>query len=303
MQRKALWASVVGVMVLAIAASQAQQMPEDYLDVLTVQVKPEKRAQFDALNKKMAVANQQNHGDIWLAMETIYGRGNRVTFVSTRRSYAEIEKATSLFNEALEKAYGKAAADKMDQEFNDCIANSRAEVRRRRWDLSTNAPSDAAAYAKLIGDTRWLRTTVVTVKTGQLASFEAMARDVKAARDKSSPPQTVLVSQAVAGQEGTVFYFTTLQSSLGGFDGLPSMQQMLGDEGYQKFLKTSAETVETAETVINHFLPELSSASEQVVAAAPDYWRPKAEMNAKAHAAKSPVVPASTTKKEKKPQQ
>ena len=301
MQRKARWASVVSVLVLAIAASQAQ-MPEDYLDVLTVQVKPEKRAQFDALNKKMAVANQQNHGDIWLAMETIYGRGNRVTFISTRRSYGEIEKATSLFNQALEKAYGKGAADKLDQEFNDCIASSRAEVRRRRWDLSTNAPADAAAYAKLIGETRWLRTNVVTVKPGQLASFEAMARDVKAARDKSSPPQTVLVSQAVAGQEGTVFYFTTLQSSLAGFDGLPSMQQMLGDEGYQRFMKTSAEAVENVETVINHFLPELSNAAEPVVAAAPDYWRPKAEINAKAHAAKSPVVPASTTKKEEKPQ-
>lgn len=303
MQRKALWASVVGVVALAIAASQAQQMQADYLDVFTVQVKPEKRAEFDALTKKMAAANRQNHGDIWLAMETAYGPGNRVTFVSTRHSYAEIEKAPAIFDEALEKTYGKATGDKMEQEFNQCIVSSRGEIRRRRWDLSSNAPADLAAYSKLIGETRWLRTTVVSVKPGQVASFEALAKDVKAARDKSSPSQTVFVSQAVAGQEGTVFYVTTLQSSLAGFDGLPSLQQMLGDEGYQKFLKANAEAIAGTETVINHFLPELSNASEQVVAVAPDYWRPKAAINAKAHAGKSPVVPASaTTKTEEKPQ-
>jgi quinol monooxygenase YgiN len=306
MQRKALWASVVGVVALAIAASQAQQMQEDYLDVFTVQVKPEKRAEFDALTRKMVAANRQNHGDIWLTMETAYGPGNRVTFISTRHSYAEIEKATAIFNEALEKAYGKASADKMDQDFSQSIVSSRSEIRGRRWDLSSNAPSDPAAYAKLLGETRWLRTTVVHLKPGQIASFEALAKEVKAARDKSSPTQTVFVSQAVAGQEGTVFYITTLQNSLAGFDGLPSMQQMLGDEGYQKFLKTNAEAISGTETVINRFLPELSNAPEQIVAVAPDYWQPKAAaaINAKAHAVKSPVVPASTTRKmEEKPKQ
>jgi quinol monooxygenase YgiN len=306
MQRKALWASVVGVVALAIAASQAQQMQEDYLDVLTVQVKPEKRAEFDALIKKMAAANRQNQGDIWLSLESAYGPGNRVTFISTRHNYAEIEKATAIFNEAMRKAYGKAAADKMDQEFSQYIVSSRSEIRRRRWDLSSNAPADPAAYAKLIGETRWLRTTVVHLKPGQIDSFEALAKDVKAARDKSSPTQTVFVSQAVAGQEGTVFYVTTLQSSLAGFDGLPSMQQMLGDEGYQKFLKTNAEAVSGTETVINRFLPEISNAPEQIVAVAPDYWRPKAtaEINAKAHAVKPAVVPASTKKNiEEKPKQ
>src|SRR5258707_14061598 len=81
---------------------------------------------------------------------------------------------------------------------------------------------------------------------------------MKAAREKANPPLTVLVSQAVAGQEGTVFYVTTLQSSLAGFDAIPPIQQTLGDEGYAKFLKTNAEAVSGTETVINRFLPDLS---------------------------------------------
>src|ERR1700756_162333 len=144
----------------------------------------------------------------------------------------------------MQKTYGKAAADKMLQDFNQCLASSRSEFRRRRWDLSSNPPADPAAMAKLVGESRWLRTTVVHVRPGQVTSFEALLKDIKAAREKASPPQTVLVSQAVAGQEGTVFYVTTLQSSLAGFDALP---------------------------------PDLSNAPEQVASVAPDFWIPKAE--------------------------
>lgn len=294
MKRKALWTTLAVVLLAALTFGQAQ---EQYLDVYIAQVKPEKRADFDAINKKMVAANRQNKGDSWIAMETVYGRGNRVTFVSTRNSYAEADKGSEMFEQALQKTYGKAAADKMGQDFGQCLASSRTELRRRRWDLSSNAPADAAAMAKMLANTRFLRTATVHVKPGQVAAFEALLKDLKAAREKASPPQTTLVSQAVAGQEGTVFYVTSLQTSMAGFDAIPTVPQLLGEEGYAKYLKTSAEVVEGSETVINHFLPELSNAPEDVVAAAPDYWRPKATMAAKASPAKSAVVNAGETGK------
>jgi hypothetical protein len=294
MQRKAIWTAVAFMLLAALVASQAEQAQEDYLDVYTVQVKPEKRADFDAIAKKIAVANRQNKGDAWVAMETVYGPGDRVTFVSTRHSYGEAEKAMGTFFEAMQKTYGKAATDKMFQDFSQCVVNARSEFRRRRWDLSSNVPGDPAALAKMVGEARWLRTTVVHVRPGEAANFEALVKDVKAAREKASPPQTTLVSQAVAGQEGTVYYVTTLASSLAGFDAIPSMQQMLGEEGYQKFLKTNAEAVSGSETVINRFLADLSNAPEQVASTAPDFWIPKAAkpVNAKANAAKAPLTNA-----------
>jgi antibiotic biosynthesis monooxygenase (ABM) superfamily enzyme len=294
MKRKALWTAVAVVLLAAVAFGQTQ---EQYLDVYIAQVKPEKRADFDAINKKMAAANRQNKGDSWIAMETVYGRGDRVTFISMRDSYADADKGSQMFEQALQKTYGKAAADKMGQDFEQCVASVRTEYRRRRWDLSSNAPADAAAMAKMLGNARWLRTTAVHVKPGQVAAFEALLKDLKTAREKASPPLTALVSQAVAGQEGTVFYVTSLQTSMAGFDAIPTTQQLLGEEGYAKFLKTSADVVENTETVINRFLPELSNAPEEVVAAAPDYWRPKATMAAKASPAKSTVVNATETGK------
>jgi hypothetical protein len=199
---------------------------------------------------------------------------------------------------ALQKTYGKAATDKMFQDLSQCTVSSRSEIRRLRWDLSSNAPSDPAAYAHLLGEARWLRTTIVHVRPGEVATYEAMMKDLKAAREKASPPLTVLVSQAVAGQEGTVFYVTTLQSSLAGFDGIPSMQKTLGDEGYAKFLKANAEAVSGTETVINRFLPELSNAPEQVASTALDFWRPKFMVAANAKTgAKPPMANAADTGK------
>ena len=117
MQRKAIWTAVAVVLLAVLAAGQAQPAAEEYLDVFTVQIKPEKRADFDAITKKVAAANRQNNGDAWLAMETVYGPGDRVSFISTRHTYGEVEKAQGTFYGAIQKAYGKAATDKLFQEF------------------------------------------------------------------------------------------------------------------------------------------------------------------------------------------
>jgi hypothetical protein len=111
----------------------------------------------------------------------------------------------------------------------------------------------------MIADSRWLRTTAVHVRPGPVAEYEALLKAVKAAREKASPPQTVLVSQAVAGQEGNIFYVTMLVNSMAGFDGQPSMQQILGNDGYERYVKVNAEAVSGTETAINRFLPEISS--------------------------------------------
>ena len=293
MKRKALWVAVAFGLLTAFVASQAQ---EQYLDVYTAQVKPEKRAAFDAISKKMVAANRQNKGDIWLTMETAYGPGNRITFISSRPSYGDA-MGSGAFDAAAQRAFGKPGLEKIFQEYSECLVNYRNEFRRRRWDLSSNPPADAAAMAKMLGESRWLRTNVVHVRPGQIDAFEGLLKEIKAAREKASPAVTTLVSQAVAGQEGTVFYVTTLANSMAAFDTMPTIQSVLGPEGYAHYLKTGSEVVEKTETVINHFLPELSNPPADVVAAAPDYWQPKTEMVAKATTAKKSVVNAAETSK------
>jgi len=251
-------------------------MQEGYLDVLVCKVKPEKRADFDALVKKMADANRRHkNGDQFLVTQTEYGEGNTVKLISTRQDYAAIEAGQVAFEEALKEAYGEREAEQMDRDFEGFLANSRAELRRRRWDLSSNAPSDAAAYWKLIGESRWIRTVAVHVRPGRTDEFEAQVRAFKTAMEKSAGPPT-LVSQSVAGERGTVFYLSTLRSSLAAFDAAqPPLREMMGEEGYRAFQKGSSENVQFAETTLSRFLPELSNPPKQIVDASPDFWAPK----------------------------
>src|SRR5215831_19649770 len=103
MKQRATWSVFVVMLLTVLAAAQAQ---EQYLDIYTAQVKPEKRAEFDAIAKKMAAANRQNKGDTWVTTETVYGPVNRITFVSFRTSYSGADEGSAAFVGALQKSLG-----------------------------------------------------------------------------------------------------------------------------------------------------------------------------------------------------
>jgi hypothetical protein len=271
--RKALWALIV---VVCLAAPVAVRAQGDYLDVFIAKVKPEKVADFQALTKKWVDANRRFNGDRWVASEAVYGEGNVYQFTSTRKDYAEIDKVNEAGMLAANKAFGKDAAQKMGQDWTNCLVWSRTELRHRRWDLSRKAPKDAEAYAKFIGESRLLRSTAVHIRPGHAADFEALMKDVKEAGEKNPDTQPVFVSQVVEGGKGATFYLSTLRSSMGGFDHNPTAKEILGDEGFKKLQQIVAETYETTESTLYRFVPELSNPPDEVAKVASDFWRPKA---------------------------
>jgi hypothetical protein len=297
--RKALWALAV---VVCLAAPVAVQAQGDYLDVFIVKVKPEKVADFQALSKKWADANRRYNGDRWLAQEALYGEGNIYAFTSTRKDYADVDQSMEASMQAVNKAFGKEAAQKMEQDFNNCLVWSRSELRRRRWDLSRKAPKDADSYAKLIGESRLLRTVAVHIRPGHVDDFEALLKDMKEAGEKNPNTQAVLVSQVIEGAKGTTFYVTTLRSSMGGFDHNLTTRELLGEEGYKKFQQINADAVEIAESTLFRFNPDLSNPPEEIAQVASDFWHPKAVMAAASKPKpKSTVEPAAEKEPVKKP--
>lgn len=275
------WTAVC--MLLSFALAVVAQEKQELLDIEQVQVKPEKRAEFDTLLKKMTEANRKNNGDTWLTIETTYGDANVITFISTRNGYEDVQKGQDAFWSALSKAYGEAQAQKMETEWGNYVASMRTELRVRRWDLSSNAPKDAA-YAKMVGEARFLRTTKVTVRPGRGEDFEAMLKEVKVQREKSAPQNIMLVSQVVAGESGNVYYITTLEPSMAGYDALIPAKKFLSDDQYQKALKTNSDVVESSYTTIHRFLGEMSNPPSAVAAAAPEFWNPKPVVAKKAAA-------------------
>jgi hypothetical protein len=298
MLRRAIWALVV---VVCLAAPVAVHAQGDYLDVYVVKVKPEKLADFQTLTKKWIDANNRFNGDRWIAMETVYGEGNVYQFTSTRQDYADIDKTNEAAMAAGNKAFGKDMAEKMGRDFQNCLAWSRSELRRRRWELSRKGPTDAAAYVKMIGESRVLRTTAVHLRPGRSADFEAYLKEAKEAGEKNANTAPLFVSQVIEGGKGTTFYVTSLRSSLGGFDKNPTLREILGEEGFKKYLQMTAEVVEETQSTLFRFSPELSNPPEEVAKVAADFWHPKPMMakaasKSKAETAKEAELKPTTEK-------
>jgi len=271
MLRRALWVQAFAL----LAAPAAAQLQNDLLDVFTVHAKPDKMAQFEAVAKRITAANRQNKGSDWLALAQEYGPGHTIRIISPRRNFAAIEEASQAFMAAMTKTYGQAATEQIFREVDSCLESSHSEVRRRRWELSSNPPADAAALARMLGEAQWVQTTMVRARPGQGTKVEEQFRAIKAAAEKAPLKVTTLVSQAIAGQTGTVYYISTLRKSLAEIDGAPPLVQLLGEEGYANFMKSVSESVLTTESSINRIRPDLSNPAEPIVAAAPEFWRPK----------------------------
>ncbi len=260
-------------LVLTAAAGWGQQT--GYLDVFVARVKPEKRAEFDSITKKIVEANRRNNGDKWIALEVDYGEQNTVIFSSSRETFGNVEKSSADFMGAIGKAYGAAGAMELFGQFGSTLESSRGELRQRRWDLSYNPPADLAAYALVVAKTRWIRSVIVRVRPGHEAEFEAELKEMNAAAQKNNMAGMRWVSQMVAGGSPFTYHISRLMTSLDELDHAPSMRSMLGDEGMEKFQKVNADTVAGVEYILYRVVPELSNVPDAVVSLAPDFWNSK----------------------------
>ncbi len=283
--------TVLGAMMGAwlVSSTAFGQMPQGYLGVLTIDVKPDKVDQEIALVRKLVDVSRKNNGATWVALADVYGEHGTFHYVFDYPNYAGIEDQEKTFMAAMSKALGPTGVQKIFQELAACTLTEQEELRVRRPDLSVNLPAEAAALARLIGRARWARTTAVHVRVGRTLEFEAQALENKTAEEKATPNVPVLVSQAVAGQHGSVYYFTTFVDSLAALDKIPSLRSDLGEEGWRKFLQNAAETVSGFETAIRRIDPSISNPPDEIASVAPDFWRPKPPAAPKAKAAPKPV--------------
>jgi hypothetical protein len=179
-------------LVLSLAASAPAQMMNDYLDVGIVTVKPEKRGEFEAIIKKMVDANRRHRGDHWLTTEMMFGPGNTFTYVSPRQNYAGVEQAYGSFMGAMEKSLGAAGSAKLMQDFSNCLSSTRGEFRRRRWDLSANAPTSESAMNQLVGPRRHEGYCC-------LRSVEATGAALSPMANRCLSPRTKIIPSEIAG--------------------------------------------------------------------------------------------------------
>ncbi len=268
---KTISACLIAAGLLAIPLSA--QPPEGYLDIDMIKVKMGKRMDFDAINKRMVEMNRKK-GDHWTVYEVVYGDSSVVCIVEARATHAAAEAGTNAFNGAVTNAVGEVGMHKL---FNDWDATVEAEhetLYRRRWDLSSNAPADAAAESKLLGQARWIRVITNVTRPGKALVYEAEVRKNKEAQQRVNPGVPFLVSQVAAGGSQGTYRSTNLLKSLGDLDTVKPISQVRGDS-YAGYMKTIEESVESTDIMIGRYVPELSNPPDDVVAIDPAFWRPK----------------------------
>ncbi len=260
--------------ILAVVAATAQPAATGYLDVYSVRVKPDKRAQFDAIAKKWAIANRQHNGDNWVTYQVEYGEQNTVYFVSTRANYAGVDAGQNAFMGAIKSSYG-AGMEKLMADGDSCLISSRSEIRTRRPDLSANLPADNAALSAMLGKSRFLRIVTVRTRPGHGAEWEAQERALKQATERQTPENVLIVSQSSVGQTLGTYYITSFGGTIAALAPLKSLPELLGDRGYRDFTKVSADTTVGTEIIIGRWMPELSNAPPEIAAGDPAFWNPK----------------------------
>jgi hypothetical protein len=278
------FALLLGVGLVGSAKAQGMTM-DGFVDEFVVHVKSS-CTNYDSLVKKLVDANRKNGGDNWLALTSTYGEGNVYRFVSTRANYAEIEPAQGKFMSALAKGLGgEMVAMKVLGELGACAESSQGVLRARRWDLSLGKPADAAAYAKLIGNTRWIRLYTVHVRPGMGGRYEEAVKKANAAMLKADPNAQSWFTQSVAGDNGTTYYISQLRTSLASFDSGMTMRKMMGDSEFEEYQKVVSEVVNRTDVAIYSVSGSLSNEPDEVAAVAPNFWRPKPPAPMKAPAA------------------
>ena len=273
--------TTLAMSLLGASVLPAQQMTGGFLDDYIIHIKPDRRADFDTISKKVAEANRKAKGDSFIAFEQVYGPDYTVMYVSARENFAAIENGMNSFMAAMNEAYGVGGMKKFLADSTPTIQSAAARLRRRRIDLSVNFPKDMNAYYQLVGNTRYSRISELRVKAGHTQQFEHLAIEAKEAMEKSDSNLISTVSQAVAGAPAGTFYMTTLAPNMAAFDSGPSLRKVIGEDEYMKWSKEMSECVDFSESFIYHVNAEWSNPPKEVADVAPDYWRPKVVSMAK----------------------
>ncbi len=280
---------------LAVALVWAQEpATPGYVHVYMAKVKPDKLATYEKIARQWADAFRKEGGENWITIQQQMGEYNTIAFVSTRKSWGDLDKLPNEM-EVLSKAYGKQEAENIFKTAAECELSGKIYFRRTRPDLSLRADQNEIAKAK------YLRASYLTIRPGRGPDFEYLVKKAIEAHQKLNTKAHFTVNQTVSG--GALSYvIVTTAGAFGDFDYDPGnvIEKAFGAEEFNRFRMTIAEVVEHSENIVWRIRPELSAPPQEYIAANPDFWTPKA-IAAEAAAEKPAISARPATKKEKLP--
>ena len=164
--------------------------------------------------------------------------------------------------------------DKMMRDLGAWSTSYHSEIRRRRWDLSVNAPTTAADLYKLVGQSRWIRTLKVDIKPGKNPEYVAGWKLFQAELAKMQPASTVLISESVTGTPA--IFVALYYKNMAEMDSeTTAVQKALASDAYRHLAEATSNSVNQTTWETLKVRPELSNPPEEVINADPAFWKPK----------------------------
>ena len=145
-----------------------------------------------------------------------------------------------------------------------------------------------------ISHMRFLEIWVAHVKPGHYREWAELNKMYKAAYEKSVPDGHWAVYEATYGFPNGTYLFLTARKSAAELDRGPQDEKAtmaaLGEEGMKKIDELFAACVDSSETQIFAFAPQMSYPPDEFVKADPDFWKLKPATTTNAKAEKKPTA-------------
>ena len=219
----------------------------------------------------------------YVAAQAMSGKP-RVLFFTRYDSYDAWEKDVTA---TTKNTILSAALDRANQADGELLDSTDQNVLTYNEELSLRPVSD-------ISHMRFLEIWVAHVKPGHYREWAELNKMYKAAYEKSVPDGHWAVYEATFGSPNGTYLFLTARKSAAELDRGPQDEKAtmaaLGEEGMKKTDELFAACVESSETQIFAFAPQMSYPPDEFVKADPDFWKSKPATTTTAKAEKKPTA-------------
>ncbi len=222
----------------------------------------------------------------YLAMTSMSGT-NEAWFITPYDSFEAWEQDT----QATEKnAAFTSELDQLGEKDAEFINSGRNIVAVYRDDLSYHANE------MKVPEARYMEVEVVRVRLGEGKNFADMEKMGMAAHDKANTGEHWACYEVVEGMPaGTYLFFSAMKSlKQADVDNSKAVMEAMGEENVAKRRKFAKEGIAFVESNLFQFRPKMSYASDQWIAANPEFWAPKAEVAGKSATGSSKPASART---------
>lgn len=201
----------------------------------------------------------------YIAMTSLSGQPRALFFAGYPSLSAWEEEAKSVRNDAALSA----ALDRASLADGDLLTEYTQTVWQRRDDLSMNP-------GNLQGD-RYMELTQFMVRPGHMHEWEELVKMVQAGYKKGLPDANWVVFEQLYGTGGSAYLVIGKLKSMAEADQhLASGKQFvdaMGEDGMKKMSELEAACVESEQTNLFAFSPEMSYPPEVLTKAEPGFWK------------------------------